>query len=200
MLRLVRFVGDQVIASGLVKTPWSVPASVTVSANPKARTVRRSSPAAGAHVWPPSWLTSAPPPWVPARTRPALYGLKAIVVTTAVPECTEVHVEPPSVLLNSEPAELPARTAWLFAGSTARAKTAVWPWCGSGFRATQVEFGSAPAWTPAEPTASTHRAPSVATRRRPKSDTSQPIITQPAGQAIQGATPASPHAAPCPRR
>src|SRR5579872_5578834 len=178
MLRFVRLVGTHVAASWLENTPWSVPANITVSANPNARTVRLSNPAAADQLWPPSRLTSAPPPCVPARTRPALLGLNAMVVTTAVPAWTVVQVEPPSTLLKRAPAELPASTAWLFEGSTARANTAVWPCCGSDFRATQVEFGSAAECTPSELTQSTHRAPSVATRRRPKSDTSLPIITQ----------------------
>jgi len=148
-----------------------------------ARTVRPSSPVVDVHVTPPSRLAIAPAPPVPASTSPAVNGLKATVVKAALPECTEAQVIPPSALLKTEPSEFPAISAWLLDGSTARAKTADRPWCGSAFKATQVESGMTSAWTPVAAGKSNHRAASVATRRWPASDTSLPIITQASARA-----------------
>src|ERR1700730_13909054 len=155
-------------------------------ANPNTRTERPSRPLTVVHVTPSSLLANAPDPLVPATTRPALNWSNATVTSGAPPVCTEVHVVPPSVLLNTEPFELPAMRTWLLSGSTARARTAVFPCWGSGGRATHVEAGSVPARTAR--TAVTHpsSATSVAARRRRGSDTSVPIITQPGPRTGQG--------------
>src|ERR1700693_2764720 len=114
--------------SSLVNTPLSVAAAIVVRLNPNARTSRPSRPPGTDQVAPPSLLSRAPPPRVPARTSPGLNGLYAIVVGTDLPLCTDAHVEPASVLLSSEPCELPAIRTWLLIGSTASAKIAERPW------------------------------------------------------------------------
>src|SRR3979411_2844341 len=91
------------LPSGLVKTPLSVPATTSVMAKPKGRTMRPSSPLAGDHVAPLSLVSTAPPPRRPARASPALNGLKTIVVGTDLPLKTGVQVDPPSGLLSSDP-------------------------------------------------------------------------------------------------
>src|SRR6202521_944375 len=131
-----------------MNTPLSVAAAMVVRLKPKARTDRPSRPPGADQLAPPSRLSSAPPPRVPARTSPGLNGLNAIVVDMDLPVCTDVQVEPASPVLSSVPSELPAITTWLFAGSTARAKIAERPWCGSGLSAAQVEGAGASAETP----------------------------------------------------
>src|ERR1700693_591686 len=105
--------GDHELPSSPVNTPLSVAAAIVVRLNPNARTARPSRPPGTDQVVPPSLLSRAPPPRVPARTSPGLNGLNAIVVGTDVPPWTEAHVEPPSVLLSNEPWELPAIRTWL---------------------------------------------------------------------------------------
>ena len=89
-------------------------------------------------------------------------GLNAIVVEMDLPLWTDVQVEPASPVLSSVPSELPAITTWLFAGSTARAKIAERPWCGSGLRAAQVEGAGASAETPIAASVRNHNATNVA--------------------------------------
>jgi len=116
--------------------------------------------------------------------------VKAIVRTTEVRLCTGLQDRPPSARRSRPPAELPASSERSLLGSTASAKTAVWPWRGSGLKATHVLGGRGPACTLSEPIASAHRAPSVATRRGPESYTSLPIINQAAtaAAALRGRT------------
>src|ERR1700682_3830599 len=85
MLDPARPDGDQEVPSGLTYTPLSVPAKATVSEKANTLTIRPSRPPVADHVAPPSVLTHAPPPRVPARTRPGLYGLNAMVVGTDLP-------------------------------------------------------------------------------------------------------------------
>src|SRR6266404_2808128 len=158
--------------------PLSVPAAISVRANPNARTSRPSNPVTGVHFAPPSVLINAPVPRVPARTSSRVNGLNMIVVTATRPGCTLVQVEPPSVDRSSEPGALPAINTWLFAGSTASAKTGDCPCCGSTESGSHVESGSVPAMTPALTMTTPNNAASVAARRRLESDTSLPIITQ----------------------
>src|SRR5258708_357947 len=124
MLESTRPDCDHVLPSALMKTPLSVAAAMVVRLNANARTARPSRPPGTDQLVPASPLSSAPPPLVPARTSPALTGLKAIVVAMSLPLCTEVQVVPASVLLSSEPSEFPAIRSWLLVGSTARAKIA----------------------------------------------------------------------------
>src|SRR5258708_29409879 len=119
--------GDHELPSSPMKTPLSVAAAIVVRLNAKARTARPSRPLGTDQVAPPSPLSRAPPPRVPARTSPGLNGLNAIVVGTAVPLCTDAHADPPPVLLRGEPCELPAIRPWLLIGSTASAKMAERP-------------------------------------------------------------------------
>src|SRR3981081_4170090 len=101
-----------------------------------------------------------------------------MVVETDLPVWTVAHVDPPLVLLRNEPSELPAMSSWLFTGSTASPKIAECPWRGSGFKATHVEGARASANTPIAARVTIHKATNVAARRRPRSDTNLPIITQ----------------------
>src|SRR5579864_3923210 len=99
--------GVHVKPSWLRYTPRSVPAATRVSANAKTRTLRPSSPVAADQETPPSLLASAPPPRVPASTTCAVYGLKLMVVSAALPVRTVDQLAPPFVLRSNEPAELP---------------------------------------------------------------------------------------------
>src|SRR5258706_5018458 len=128
MLRSVSPDWDHELPSSVVKTPLSVAAAIVVRLNPKARTSRPSRPAGADQVAPPSLLSRAPPPRVPASTNPGLNGLNAIAIGTEVPLCTAVHVQAASTLLSSDPCELPAIRSWLLIGSTASAKIAERPW------------------------------------------------------------------------
>src|ERR1700681_4458082 len=145
-----------------MNTPLSVAAAMVVRLKPKARTARPSRPPGTDQLAPPSLLSRAPAPRVPASTRPGLNGLNAIVVVMDLPVCTDAQVEPASLLLSRVPSELPAITTWLFAGSTARAKIAERPWWGRGFRATHVDGAGASAETPIAANVTTHNAMKVA--------------------------------------
>src|ERR1700682_5401439 len=128
MLDPARPDGEQELPSWLTQSHFSVAARAMVRRKANPLTTRPSRPVAADHVAPPSVLSKAPAPRVPARTRPGLYGLNAMVVGTPLPLCFEVQVEPPSALLSNEPSELPAISASLFDGSTAKAKMADRPW------------------------------------------------------------------------
>src|SRR6202171_1393671 len=86
---------DHELPSWLRKTPLSVPATTRVRAKPKARTTRPSSPVTEDQVAPPSRLSSAPAPRVPASTTPGLNGLNTMAVGSALPVYTWFHVEAP---------------------------------------------------------------------------------------------------------
>src|ERR1700674_6062421 len=145
-----------------MNTPLSVAAATVVRLKPNARTARPSRPPGTDQFTPPSLLSNAPPPRVPARTSPGLNGLNAIVVAMDLPLWTDAQVEPASLLLSRVPSELPAITTWLFAGSTAMAKIAERPWCGSGLSAAQVEGAGTTAETPIAAKARNHNATNVA--------------------------------------
>src|SRR5579872_3541339 len=148
------------------------------SANPNTWTERPLRPLTGFQVTPPSRLSSAPLPRVPASARPPLNGLNTIVPTGAVPACAVIQLAPPFALRRIAPLELPAKTDWLFDGSTASAKIGDRAWSGSASRATHVESGSAFASTPAATSTMNQRTATVARRRLARSDTNPPIITQ----------------------
>src|SRR5260370_38252752 len=95
MLRLVSPDWLQSIPSGLRYTPWSVPAATSVSAKANTRTDRPSRPGAADQVPPPSLLTTAPEPRVPATTSPEGNGLYAMVVRLAFPVWTVFQLAPP---------------------------------------------------------------------------------------------------------
>src|ERR1700719_4310014 len=99
--------GLQVRPSALAYTPWSVPATTTLSPNPKTRTERPASPFTGPHDTPPSLLARAPAPRKPASTKPDLRGLNAMLRMGTPPPRATLHVEPPSALLMSAPSDLP---------------------------------------------------------------------------------------------